>query len=244
VVGSNVRVTVTNRAPELGTFQTSVWVGFHDGGFDIYDLGSAADTFFPTTDALERLAEDGNVEPIRTDFTEQAFGRIQGALPGVLGPDASGGQLAPGETVSRVFRLDPTQTEDRFFSYGTMIIPSNDAFSANGDPQAHPIFDVGGTFVATDFVVPGTDALDAGTEVNDEIRRTPGSSARRRRTPAWTRAASWPRMPASSRRAAVGSSTTRTSRTPTSPPWATTCSSSASSSSRCRERPPAWSSHA
>lgn len=174
VVGSDVRVTVTNRAPDLGTFQTAVWVGFHDGGFELLDVGSAADTFFLTSDALERLAEDGNAEPLRTEFAEQGLGRIDGLLPGRLGPNPEGGQIAPGETVSAVFRLDPAQLEDRFFSYATMVIPSNDAFSANDDPQAHPIFDVGSNFVATDFVVLGSEALDAGTEVNDEVPANTG----------------------------------------------------------------------
>jgi len=174
VVGTDVRVTVTNRAPALGTFQTAVWIGFHDGTFELHDLGSAADTFFPTSDALERLSEDGNVEPLRTEFLDQGLGRVQGLLPGVLGPEPSGGQLAPGETVSAVFRLDPSDLGDRFFSYATMIIPSNDAFSANDDPQAHEIFDVGTTFVATDFVVPGSEGLDAGTETNDEVPANTG----------------------------------------------------------------------
>ena len=51
-----VVVTAENLAPNGGTFQTPVWVGFHDGTFDIYDQGSPADAFFPVTNALERLA--------------------------------------------------------------------------------------------------------------------------------------------------------------------------------------------
>lgn len=161
VTGTGVRVTVVNRAPDLGTFQTRVWVGFHDGAFDVYDLGVAADA------ALERLAEDGDADPLAADFLAQASGTTQGTLPGALGGDE--GEIAPGETVSRVFRLAPTATGSRFLGYASMIIPSNDAFTANGDPLAHPIFDVGGTFVAVDFDVPGSEALDAGTEVNDEL---------------------------------------------------------------------------
>ncbi len=167
VTGTDVRVTVTNNAPDLGTFQTPVWIGFHDGGFDTHDLGSPASTFFPVTNALERLAEDGETEPITMDFTTQAFGAVQGTLGGILGPEE--GPIAPGETVSRLFRLDPLATDSRFLTYATMIIPSNDAFLSNGDPVAHAVFDAGGSFVATDFIVPGTAALDAGTEVNDEV---------------------------------------------------------------------------
>ena len=50
-----------------------------------------------------------------------------------------------------------------------MVIPSNDAFIANGNPLAHPLFDDAGRFVGEDFVVAGAEVLDAGTEANDEI---------------------------------------------------------------------------
>ena len=63
--------------------------------------------------------------------------------------------------------LDPSV--DRYFSYSSMIIPSNDAFIANGNPFAHKLFDENGNFVAEDFVVAGAEVLDAGTEANDEI---------------------------------------------------------------------------
>ncbi len=50
-----------------------------------------------------------------------------------------------------------------------MIIPSNDAFVANGNPLAFPIFDSAGGFLGADFTVLGSQVLDAGTEVNDEL---------------------------------------------------------------------------
>jgi hypothetical protein len=50
-----VQVTFTNLAPIGGTYVTPVWFGFHDGGFDIADLGqNAAGTF------VESLAETGS----------------------------------------------------------------------------------------------------------------------------------------------------------------------------------------
>lgn len=50
-----------------------------------------------------------------------------------------------------------------------MVIPSNDAFVANGNPKAHRLFTKNGRFVAQDFTISGAKVLDAGTEVNDEI---------------------------------------------------------------------------
>lgn len=164
--GTRVRVTVTNLAPDMGTFQTPVWLGLHDGTFEVFDLGSPAETFFPVTNALEGLAEDGNFAPLAEDFRSQAIGNAEGALSGELGPEA--GPIAPGETVVRVFEVDPASAESRYFSYASMVIPSNDAFVANDGALDHEIFDAGGNFVATDFVVLGSQVLDAGTEVNDE----------------------------------------------------------------------------
>ena len=64
-----VVVTVENRAPEYGTYQTPLWVGFHDGCFDSYDAGMLADALpIPGSDAVERIAEDGNVGPLIADF--------------------------------------------------------------------------------------------------------------------------------------------------------------------------------
>ena len=83
----------------------------------------------------------------------------------ILGP---GGPIAPGETARMIFDLEPSAAV-RYFSYVSMIIPSNDAFVANGSPFAHRIFDVEGNLTPFSFVLRGRDALDAGTEVNNEI---------------------------------------------------------------------------
>ncbi len=163
--GADVTVTLRNLAPVNGTLQTPVWIGFHDGQFDTYDSGSAADLFFPTTNALERLAEDGNNDPINTAFTAQGFGSVQSVLAGSFTP----GPLAAGESVSATFRLDPAAATSRYFSYASMVLPSNDAFIANGNPLTHQIFNGAGAFFATDFTVTGAEVLDAGTEVNDEL---------------------------------------------------------------------------
>ena len=50
-----------------------------------------------------------------------------------------------------------------------MVLPSNDAFIANGDPQAHMLFDGEGELDFTQFSVGGDEVLDTGTEVNDEL---------------------------------------------------------------------------
>lgn len=154
-----VTVTVENLAPENGTYLTPVWVGFHDGGFDIYNQGESLNGF-PGTEAL---VEDGNVEPISNRFSEVGAGSVQGAIASSEGP------IAPGQTVSDQFLIESGAASNQFFSYASMIIPSNDAFIANGDPEAFSLFDEQGNFRPVEFVVLGSDVLDGGTEVNDEV---------------------------------------------------------------------------
>lgn len=154
---AEIRVTIENLAPANGNYLTPVWVGFHNGGFDIYDTDTPAAGF------LERLAEDGNTAPISNAFTVIGSGTAQGTIPG------PGGAIAPGETAAMDFTLDGSLASSRYFSYASMVIPSNDAFIANENPIAFRIFDDWGNFLGANFFVSGAMVFDAGTEVNDEL---------------------------------------------------------------------------
>ena len=158
-----VTVTLENLAPNLGTFQTPVWVGFHDGQFDTYDGGlpvNGQNALVPNG-AVERLAEDGSTGPLGVEFLNGGTGVVEGTIPGPAGP------IAPGDLAIGSFLMDPLAPTSRFFTYATMVIPSNDAFLSNGSPIAHPVFDSAGNFVFSPFF--DTDVIDAGTEVNDEL---------------------------------------------------------------------------
>jgi hypothetical protein len=150
---TTVTVIIENLAPPGGTYLTPVWVGFHDGGFDLYDGGA------PISPELERLAEDGNTAPLMA-----AFDGVQATILSDTGIPP----LAPGETATMTFTLDGRDHGNRYFSYASMVIPSNDAFIANGDPRAHKIFNNGGHLRGADFVVYGVSVNDAGSELNDE----------------------------------------------------------------------------
>jgi len=154
-----VRVVIENLAPENGTWLTPTWIGFHDGGFDTFDVGTAAD------ESVERLAEDGNAGPLQDRHEIASNGVNQGVLAGDLGNP----QLAPGETATRTFVLDPTDARNHFLSYASMVIPSNDAFIGNDIADQHRILTTGGSFLGALITVDGTAVLDAGTEVNDEV---------------------------------------------------------------------------
>ena len=156
---TNVTVTIENLAPENGTFITPVWVGFHNGEFDTYDRGR------PVSPGLESLAEDGNTALISEEFLNSGNGTVDATFLGVEGVE---GPIDPGESVSQTFTLDSEDPNNRYFNYASMVVPSNDAFVANGNETAIPVFDENGNFIGTDFIIYGDEVLDAGTEVNDE----------------------------------------------------------------------------
>jgi hypothetical protein len=150
-----IAVSIENLAPSMGTFQTPFWVGLHNGAFDLYDRNA------PISPELERQAEDGATGPIAGLFLGSGAGTIEATLPGPNGP------IAPGDRAFRMFLVNPTDPGSQYFSYSSMVLPSNDAFIANGNPLAHALYNAQGDFVFEDFI--DFETLDAGSEVNDEI---------------------------------------------------------------------------
>ena len=162
--GDAITISVTNTLGEGGTFLTPVWFGFHDGAnFDLYDRGAAV------SEGLERLAEDGNTSVIASEFAAQVGANAtQGVIAGLeQGPPP----IDPGETAMFTISVNPDEVGQGFFTWATMVIPSNDAFLASpGNPLTDPIFSSDGSFLGPIEVLRfGTDVLDAGTEVNTEL---------------------------------------------------------------------------
>ena len=154
-----VRVTITSLVPLQGLEFTPVWVGFHEGDFDTYNLGEAA------SPALERLTEDGNTAPITAAFSAAGYNQQATLLGTLIGSP----RFEPGDSASFVFNLDGNNPDHRYFSLLSMVVPSNDAFFGNPNPIGHRIFNDDGSFKGDDFIVMGAGVRDAGTEVNDEI---------------------------------------------------------------------------
>ena len=151
-----IQVRVENISPGNGTRITPVWVGFHDGTYDNFDRGSAASS------ALELLAEDGMPTGIVSNFSGIENGVI-------FGPVTVPGQppiYHPGEYAMMDFEIDTSS--DVYFSFLSMVIPSNDAFIGNDDPMSFKIVD-NGQVMPLEIIVYGKDIWDAGTEVNDEL---------------------------------------------------------------------------
>jgi PEP-CTERM motif len=158
---ATLKVTVENLGPQQGAFFSPVWVGFHDGNFDFFNIGQ------PATLAIERQAEDADSSEISNLFNSSSVGLVEGRVFGPTGPLRA---FFPGNSASATFTVDETLASSRYFSYGAMVVPSNDAFIANDNPRAFRIFDDSSNFIPTSFVILGSNVLDAGSEVNDENR--------------------------------------------------------------------------
>ncbi|MEM9914728.1 MAG: spondin domain-containing protein [Planctomycetota bacterium] len=162
----DLQITVTNEG-NSDFFLTPVWFGFHNGGFDLFNPGEAASA------SLEALAEDGIVDGLVADFT--AAPGVPGDIQGVAAnPAGFGGApvIDPGETATAfVTPINPAAYQ--YFTFASMVIPSNDTFIGNGNPFAYQVFnpageinDPSGVFTIEIF---GSDLYDAGTEVNDSL---------------------------------------------------------------------------
>ena len=157
---TQLTIEVENLAPANGVFVAPVWFGFHNGNFDTFDLGR------PASLGIERIAEDASADVLSSEFTKSGFGTVQGAIRGLAGTP---GPIDPAETASFTVTLDSSNPNSRYFNYAAMVVPSNDFFFANDDQREQQVFDAKGNFLGADFIVLGSEILDAGTEVNDEI---------------------------------------------------------------------------
>lgn len=157
VSAASIQISVTNNQDADGVYLTPLLSILHDGSFDTFDAGSSASA------SLEALAEEGNPGLVAGDAA------AAGATTGVIfGPAGFAGApvLDPGETSSITLDVDPMT--NRFFSFLSMVIPSNDIFIGNDNPMAYEVFDILGAFTGIGSIfVYSNDAWDGGTEEND-----------------------------------------------------------------------------
>ena len=66
-----------------------------------------------------------------------------------------------------IFTVDPSL--NRFFTFGSMVVPSNDHFIGNDSPTQHMLFDAGGNLNITAITQRGRDIWDAGSEATDPL---------------------------------------------------------------------------
>ncbi len=157
-----IQIRVENLQPADGFYLTPVWFGIHGGGYDLFDPGAAASA------GLEALAEEGMIGGLNTEFDTAQPSGVRGVI---ANPGGFGGApvLDPGELGFIDVNVVDT-VNNRYFSYASMVIPSNDAFIGNGNPVAHELFDALGNFNGPLTIdIFGANIWDSGTEVNDTL---------------------------------------------------------------------------
>lgn len=148
-----LRISFKNTSAPGGTALTPLFTGFHDNSFDLYDLGQASSS------GLEALAEDGDNSVVAAEVTAADADAQTINIVGDRGP------VAAGETASAIIDVDGLS--NGYASFGSMILPSNDAFI--GTASAVKLFDASGAFLGSSTTVfSGTSVRDAGTEENTE----------------------------------------------------------------------------
>ena len=156
-----LKVSITNNSGVGGLVLTPLLSVFQNGTFDTFNVGSAASA------GLEALAEDGNPAVISAAL-QAAQPNSQSAV--ITAPQGFAGAplIEPGETGSTIVNVNGSINP--FFSFLSMILPSNDQFIGNGDPTAYRLFDAAGNFLGPRTInVTGLNAYDAGTEVNNGL---------------------------------------------------------------------------
>lgn len=156
LLAQQINVSVTNEG-NSDFFLTPLWFGLHDGSFDTFNAGEAASA------SLQSIAEEGAVGGLQSDFSS-----VTGLQGVAANPDGFPGApvIDPGETAMGAVTIRNAAAY-RYFSYASMVIPSNDAFIGNDNPMAYELFDAAGNFNGPLTIqVFSSDIWDAGTEEN------------------------------------------------------------------------------
>jgi hypothetical protein len=148
-----LRVTVRNLAPANSISFAPLRVGFGDGTFDSFDAGEAA------TAPIISIAEGGSGSDWFPAFAAAEPGATLGTVVGM-----PAGPLLPGASASTTFTVDPAM--NRFFTFASMAVPSNDYFIGNDSPTQYELFDAMGQLNLTSITQSASDIWDAGSEAD------------------------------------------------------------------------------
>jgi PEP-CTERM motif len=146
----DVTVTVQNLAPTNSVSFAPLHVGFNNGSFDAFNLGGVA------TAPIISVAEGGAGGAWQMAFGAADPGATRGTVAGLL---------QPGETRSLTLRVDTALNP--FFTFASMVVPSNDFFIGNDDPTEYRLFDAAGNLSIATINIRANEIWDAGSEVFD-----------------------------------------------------------------------------
>ncbi|MET0309328.1 MAG: spondin domain-containing protein, partial [Sphingomonas sp.] len=144
-----VTVTVQNIAPPNSVGVAPLNVGFSNGSFDAFNNGGTAPP------SIVAAAELGNGSKWQAAFAA--------ADPAAVIGTVGSAPMPPGAIASTTFTVDGKTNP--FFSFAAMVVPSNDSFIGNDDPEAYRLFDAQGNLLVTSITLYGRDIWDAGSEL-------------------------------------------------------------------------------
>lgn len=146
----SLRVTVQNLAPANGVAFAPLHVGFGQGLFDAFNAGSMAGA------AIISVAEGGSGSAWQPAFAAAEPGATRGTI---------GGLLLSGATASMDFTVNTAMNQ--FFTFGAMVVPSNDHFIGNDSPTEYQVFDAAGNLLINQINQDASEIWDAGSELTD-----------------------------------------------------------------------------
>lgn len=146
----NVTVTVQNLAQPTGISFARLHVGFHNGSFDAFNLGEVATT------PIISVAEGGVGAAWQAAFAAADPTATRGVVGGTLFPGVSANMTLVVDTA-----LNP------FFTFASMVVPSNDFFVGNDSPTEYRLFDAAGNLNISSITVRASEIWDAGSELFD-----------------------------------------------------------------------------
>lgn len=145
-----VTATVTNLAPSNSVSFAPLHVGFHSGLFDPFNIGQVAGAGIIT------VAEGGSGTQWQADLAAIDPTATRGTI---------GGLLQPGQSASMTFNVDVGL--NRYFSFGSMVVPSNDFFIGNDNPLQ--LFNGTGDLLISSIFQTTNQIWDAGSEIFDPL---------------------------------------------------------------------------
>jgi hypothetical protein len=158
-----IRVTAQNLAPANSVAFAPLRIGFGNGTFDAFNNGQQAFLF-----GQPSLADAPIVSVAEGGSGSTWFPAFAAAEPqALLGTVANGGPLLPGASASVDFTVDPAI--NRFFTFASMVVPSNDHFIGNDSPTEYELFNAQGGLNITTISQFGRDVWDAGSELTNPL---------------------------------------------------------------------------
>jgi hypothetical protein len=147
----DITVTFQNLAPANSIAFAPLRFAFSNGSFDAFNIGGTA------TAPIISVAEGGS----GSDW----FPAFAAAEPNAVLGSTGGPVLPGGSATSATLRVDTAVNP--FFTFAAMVVPSNDFFIGNDDPQEYRLFDSQGNLLLASIDQVAREIWNAGSEAFD-----------------------------------------------------------------------------